>query len=907
MKFKEYFRFGSIRALFILAIGSLILAVSLPLFLSGKHLLENIIHDLGTEILQEKLTALLAPVDLRYDKLQRVGLEDSVIHRNEIRETALEELHAILYKQTGTVFVIGQEGDIILSKVFNNRDSLAFRAFLTALGTSKDGTVAYKATTEHHYAVFRYYQPWQSYVGLTILNDELFAPYLLFKKINTIVLIAGLLIAVFFAYIIQRLIIFPIIALTAYATSVSKGAPHTDIPGHYFFELDLLKKDITSMVSSLHQKIEEAAQQIEIIKDREKKLGSALNELQQSEERYREIFDAPSDAIFIHDGKTGKIVDVNLATTRMYGYSHTECLRLDISSFSSNKPPFTQVEADKHIVAAQNYGPQLFQWHARKKDGSLFWVEVSLRFISIRSEPHVIAVVRDIDARKIAEKALATEKERLAVTLRSIGDGVITTDTESRIILINKVAEKLTGWSQKDAAGRPLLDILKIINTKNGTPCANPVEVMLDSGSITELAKHTLLIARDGMHRNISDSCAPIFDAQNRIIGAVLVFRDVTEKLRMEEELLKIKKLESVGVLAAGIAHDFNNILAAILGNLDLTRLKLGPDHAAAPLIEEAEKASLRAKGLTQQLLTFSRGGAPVRKTSSIATVIRDSSAFVLRGSELTCDYDIPENLWLVEIDEGQIGQVIQNIILNARQATPGSGRITITCRNTQEMFNEQGSDHGQFVSIAISDTGKGIPKEVIDKIFDPYFTTKHDGTGLGLAVCHSIVKKHDGRIEVASAPGKGTTFTILLPVSHKDTVEQVTTAPPEESGKKARVLIMDDEKMVREIAGRMLSHLGHDVVGTEDGHQAIEAYQQAINEGRRFDLVLMDLTIPGGMGGKEAVTEIRNIDPDAKVIVSSGYANDPVMSNYQEYGFSGVIAKPFMMDELNRIIAKLL
>jgi PAS domain S-box-containing protein len=528
---------------------------------------------------------------------------------------------------------------------------------------------------------------------------------------------------------------------------------------------------------------------------------------------------------------------------------------------------------------------------------------VSLRCTAFNSQQYIIAVVRDISARKEAEDALAAEKERLAVTLRSIGDGVITTDTAGRVMLLNAVAETLTGWRQHEAVGRPLPEIFHIINEKTGAICANPVDKVIATGASVELANHTALIARDGTGRSIADSGAPIMDKDGGIIGMVLVFRDVTEKQRTDQELLKIKKLESVGVLAAGIAHDFNNILAAILGNLDMARTLLEPGQEVTTLIEEAEAASLRARDLTQQLLTFARGGAPVRQAASIAGVIKDSTAFVLRGSEVDSVFDIPDDLWLVDIDAGQMSQVIQNIIINARQAMPEGGKVTITCRNIREYGSGNASDQGRFVAIAISNPGTPIPEHLLETIFDPYFTTKSDGSGLGLAVCHSIITKHDGRIEVSSVPGHETTFTILLPASQKATVAAKQVEKPASAPAPGRILIMDDEEMIRNISKKMLRRLGHEVDTVEGGRQAIKAYRQAMAAGRCYDLVIMDLTIPGGMGGKEAATELLALDPNASLLVSSGYSNDPVMADFAAYGFAGVIAKPFLMEDLSRTV----
>ena len=514
----------------------------------------------------------------------------------------------------------------------------------------------------------------------------------------------------------------------------------------------------------------------------------------------------------------------------------------------------------------------------------------------------------EIQARIRAEQELTAEKERLAVTLRSIGDGVITTDLQGNITLLNRVAEELTGWSQDEALGRPLTEVFNIINEKIGQPCDNPVRQVLEYGHTADLDNNTVLIARDGTRRNIADSAAPILDPHSEIIGIVLVFRDITAELKMEEEALRAEKLQSIGVLAGGIAHDFNNILAAILGNINLSSHLLEPESKPYRLLKAAEKACIRARDLARQLLTFAKGGEPVRQTACIADVIRDSAEFVLRGSKVACHYDIPGDLWPVDIDTGQISQVIQNLILNAIHAMPQGGDIHISCANIDDITRESilHLPRVKYVKITIKDTGTGIPEEFLDKIFDPYFTTKQQGSGLGLAISHSIITKHNGHISVQSVQGKGTTFTIYLPAATR----QEGQAEKEDDGLhggSGRIMVMDDEEMLLEVAGQMLTHLGYDVILVRDGAEAVKKYKELHGTDRAVDAVIMDITIPGGMGAKEAVVEILAIDPDAKIIVTSGYSNDPIMARFREYGFCAAIAKPFDLSELGRTISNLL
>ncbi|HIJ77879.1 MAG: ATP-binding protein [Desulfobulbaceae bacterium] len=514
----------------------------------------------------------------------------------------------------------------------------------------------------------------------------------------------------------------------------------------------------------------------------------------------------------------------------------------------------------------------------------------------------------EMHERNLAEQALAAEKERLSITLRSIGDGVITTDTDYKVLTINKVAERLTGWNQEAATGKPVDTVCQIIDQQNNSPCDNPVKKAIATGMIIDTEKDTILIANDGSQKKIAQSAAPICNEKSRIIGAVLVFRDVTEKSKLEEELLKAKKIESIGVLAGGIAHDFNNILTAIMGNISLATRLADRNNQIYDLLTAAGKAGVRAKDLIQQLLTFSKGGDPVKKIASITEIISDSADFILHGSNARCEYHFQDDLWPLEIDKGQISQVIQNIILNANQAMPKGGNIKISCEN---YHHTQGDAlpllHDKYVRIKISDQGVGIPKELLDKIFDPYFTTKEKGDGLGLAITHSIVNKHGGHIMVDSQPGQGTTFTIYLAASG----EKIKAAPlvvnlPQSKGQE-KILVMDDEAIVRDVAHDILDFLGYQVEFANDGQEALELYRGSLEKGTPFDIVIMDLTIPGGMGGKETMEKLLKIDPQVKAIVTSGYSNDPIMANYKDYGFKGVLNKPFQVKDLGDEIHQIL
>lgn len=632
-----------------------------------------------------------------------------------------------------------------------------------------------------------------------------------------------------------------------------------------------------------------------------KKAEKALHE---SEELYRSLVENIDLGITLIDSEHN-VVMANAAQGKL--------LRRPPLSFYGKKC-FEEFEKRQHICphcpgvkAMQDGSPRETITEGMRDDGSKLTVNIKAFpvFDKDGGNKGFIEVVEDISERLQTQHNLVAEKERLAVTLRSIGDGVITADMDGNIVLLNKVAENLTGWSSAEAQGLPIEKVFHIINEKTRKPCENPVEKVLNTGQIIALANHTVLITKDGRELSIADSGAPIRDSESRIIGVVLVFRDVTEQLKTEKELLKIKKLESVGILAGGIAHDFNNILAAILGNINLALFDKELQANTRNLLSEAEKASLRAKDLTQQLLTFAKGGDPVRETSSLKNVIQESANFVLHGDKVACEYHIPDNLWLADIDKGQISQVIQNIVINARHAMPGGGTIVISCENLPAVSKKQlpHAKEGRYIKITILDSGIGIADNLIDKIFDPYFSTKHEGSGLGLAICQSIINKHDGDILVESSPSKGTTFTIYLPASDKPRQQprlepQIATAAAQN-----RILVMDDDEMVRNICRAMLGKMGHEVLLARDGREAIDLFKEAKQTGAPIDLVIMDLTIPGGMGGKEAAIELLKFDASAKIVISSGYSNDPTMANYQAHGFFAAIVKPFLLKDLSSVI----
>jgi PAS domain S-box-containing protein len=517
----------------------------------------------------------------------------------------------------------------------------------------------------------------------------------------------------------------------------------------------------------------------------------------------------------------------------------------------------------------------------------------------------VANVIAGAWARAQAAAALEAEKERLAVTLRSIGDGVIATDIDGRVVLLNAVAETMTGWAQAEAVGRPVEDVFRLVHGRTRAPLVNPVSRALSTRHAVGPTNYSRLLALDGTERLVAESAAPIRDAEGRTLGVVLVFRDETEKERIDAELQRSGTLESLGVFAGGIAHDFNNILTGILANLSLARLRPGNAEKNQSLLAEAERATLRARELTQQLLTFAKGGTPIRKQASIEEIVRESASFVLSGSSVRPCFDTETPIWTVEVDPGQMSQVVQNLVINAQQAMPAGGRVDLVLRNILLADPVVPLDPGPYVRIDVVDTGDGIAPEHLSQVFLPFFTTRRRGSGLGLATAYSIVKKHDGHITVASVLGEGTRFSVYLPASEAPPGRPADPTGLAPVGGSGRVLVMDDEEIVRSTLGMLLQALGYQVTETEDGDQAIDAWRRAMAEGDPYACVIMDLTVPGGMGGLPAIREILAIDPAARGIVSSGYSENPVMSDYSTYGFTDVLTKPYTLGEIAEVLGR--
>ncbi len=646
-----------------------------------------------------------------------------------------------------------------------------------------------------------------------------------------------------------------------------------------------------------------------------------IKKLDSAEIRIRSVIDNILDGMITVDA-SGTICSMNPAARRMFGYVDAEFAG---HSFSQLVPRCFDREVAGAVLPceweelAQRTGGITLAL-AESRHRIIFPVELSLSEMIVDREQLYVAMIRDVTERKRFEEELAAERNSLAVTLGSIGDGVITIDAEARVVITNTACAALTGWSTAEAAGQQLATIFDIdgggLPAKRRTQPSeyrSPAEAVLCG-----TPERATLTARDGTKRTIEQTAAPIYDSRKTLTGVVLVFRDITNRLRDEAERRKAESLEQLGLLAGGIAHDFNNLLTAIIGNISLVSLLMRADDSLRPRLNDAQNASHRARDLAQQLLTFARGGAPIKQTASASKLIQDTVSFSLRGTQSRSEITIEPELWPAEFDSGQISQVVANLVVNADQAMPDGGTLRVSCENFTAVAGMPNLPHnlepGDYIRIKITDEGVGIPEKCIKSIFDPYFTTKPKGNGLGLATTYSIVKNHGGLITVESELQVGSTFTVYLPAAPVEanfvplaltTVEE--EKKDEEVHGSGRVLVVDDEEAIRMLVDFTLSRLGYEVAQAESSLMGIDLYRQALHAGRRFDLVILDLTLPGGMGGKDVLKALLEIDPTVNAIVSSGYATDATMSRYEDLGFRGVIAKPYEAAALGRKVHEMI
>jgi PAS domain S-box-containing protein len=677
-----------------------------------------------------------------------------------------------------------------------------------------------------------------------------------------------------------------------------------------------------------------------------KQIKSIVKEV---EERYRAVFEQATDSIVIVDGDTGEIVEFNNHAHENLGYTREEFEKLKISDIDAIE---SSDDVIKHTEEIMREGINIFETRHKTKDGKIRDVQVIAKVLSISGKNLISSVWRDITDRKRAEEELnklnqslersvvertaeltkTSEKLKLEVAERKLAEKLIETSRDylqklndslgaviftvripERVIeYVNCTVESVFGYKPDECIGKKTKILYPAVEEYHGF--GRSMETAIKEGR-NELREEGLFKRKNGEIFPCEVTTTFIMENE-KIVRVISILHDITERKKMEEELAKIQRLESLGILAGGIAHDFNNSLQGILSIITLARTYASPQDEIYGKLQEAEKAVLQSSNLPKQLLTFSKGGDPVRQTVSLSKLLKNSTILTLSGSNVKCDLGIPVGLWPVEVDSGQINQVMNNIIINSIQSMPEGGKIKVWAENVNVSVNDSlPLQEGRYVKITIKDQGTGIPQEHLEKIFDPYFTSKEKGSGLGLSISYSIINKHDGHIAVDSETGVGTTFYVYLPASQK----YVSVEPEQRDARevvakevslmgKGKILIMDDEAIISLAVAHNLKKLKYEVKTASNGAEAIELYKRAMESGEPFDAVIMDLTIPGGMGGEEAIKKLLEIDSEVRAIVASGYCNHPVMSDFEEYGFSEVIEKPYeiseLVEKLNRVMS---
>ena len=870
---------------------------------------------------------VIAAASYREEFLEQVNI-------NDFRDL----ISPMKFGKSGYAFVIDISGTVILhpklsGNFYDVRDADG-KFFVREMCEKKNGTIIYSwknpddSSPRKKLTVFRYIPEYNWIVASSSYYDEFLKPL---HELRNIILITALTVILFLFPLtiwLSSLITHQLTTLVKGFADGSSGNLSVRIKTDSRDEIGVLTGYFNSFMekletynSSLHNEIlekDKTAEQLEI---------------------FRKFAEASGQGFFMTDMQ-GIITYVNPAMCSIIGYKSPDDL-LGSNIFSYFESDFNDRLFSEIFPALKQYDTWMGELVIKTAQGGIIDVIQNVFLIRDNSGHSQLfaTVITDITERKQSENIihaqneriqdqliemeiinqelvktherlvetnidLSREKELLATTLRSIADGVITTNRDGHITLMNHTAETITGVVMDDVSGKHITTILELINEKNGEVYINPVTEALETGKISTPRGDPVLIDDKGSIKYVLATAAPIFDMDRTLAGAVLVIRDDTERHTMEKELVKSMKIESLGIFAGGLAHDFNNLLTSIMGNISLAGHLAKDDDKLSAILNDALNASLSARELTQQLLTFSRGGEPVISVESLGELLVRAIDFIMSGSGVRVLYDIPDDLWNVMIDRGQINQVVYNIALNARQAMPFSGVFSCMARNFEFSTGELPLVDGDYVKIDFADNGPGIPAEIIKNIFDPFFSTREKGSGLGLAIAYSVMHKHGGHISLESRLGAGSTFTIYIPAS----MENLTISPDKPIVKdfgKGRILLMDDDKAVADIAVRMLNHLGFEADWARDGAEALKLYSMADENGHPYRAVIMDLTVPGGMGGREAVGLLRENYPSAIVFVSSGYSNDPVMASYSEYGFDGVLSKPYLFEDLSEILLR--
>ena len=635
------------------------------------------------------------------------------------------------------------------------------------------------------------------------------------------------------------------------------------------------------------------------------RLYDLVEKLKGSEQQQSDLLNNTSSVIYMKD-LDGKYLFINRRYEDLFNVTNQDIMgKKDHDLFPQEMADAFRAH-DLKVLSSDTI--MEFEETVPQDDGEHIYISVKFPLRKYSGEIYAVCgISTDITLRKQSEKELLSSKKQLQISLHASNIGLWSWNLQTNEVDFSPEWKAQIGFEDDEIANR-YEEWESRLHPADRKRVLSDLKDYMD-GKKNEYAVEFWLRHKNGSYRRIFSRGEKLDDVSGETDYMMGCHIDITERKQMEEELLKAQKLESIGVLAGGIAHDFNNLLTAIINNLYLIKnhASSGNQEKMYERIEAAHSASVRAQGLTYQLLTFAKGGMPIKGLIDIRELVGESVSITLRGSNVICENLIPSDAWHIEADAGQISQAVNNILINADQAMPDGGTIVISCENSIiKVDNNLRLKEGRYIKLSIRDNGSGISDEDMSRIFDPYFTTKVNGNGLGLSTSYAIIKKHDGNIFVESKPGAGSVFNIYLP-ANREKVSIKYISEEETVAGAGRIVIMDDDVLVRESLGEILTAIGYIVDFASNGKEVIDIYKNAKESNDPVDAVIMDLTIPGGMGGKETISELIKIDPNVKAVVSSGYSNDPVMADFRKFGFSGVLKKPYKdITELSRLLSEL-
>lgn len=643
------------------------------------------------------------------------------------------------------------------------------------------------------------------------------------------------------------------------------------------------------------------------LRQRQKELEQELSVAQEDLNKVTGIVESEIVGCYIRDLK-GNILYANEKFLSLVGRKREEV----IGGRMLDMIPPQEVEYVAGIMRETNTCGRVnfAQFRFLRGDGTPVSIR-GLGFVLKKQRPvQVLALCWEVEEDVFTAEQIKAFLEPIRQILDCMGDGLIVTDERGYIVLINLWAQEMTGWGEREALGRRLEDVYCLAEPSQGTPIKRSLEDIAEGVDPGHGDSYVMLIQRSGNRVPIFESATAMRDGEDRCVAGVVIFRDATSFVRHQQELLRLEKLETLSLVASGIAHDFNNLLGAILANIGFIKTfcaRYENDEELKRKLEQIEKAGMRGRELVHKLMLFAKKREGKKEAISLERLLEENIRFLLAGTHIEVEMEIEEGLCPIWGDRIQMEQVFQNLVLNAREAMGDKGRLVIRASRFP-CSREKGLPlrrEGAYAKVEIIDSGCGICEDVIPRIFDPYFTTKSGGTGLGLALTYQIVKAHGGHIEVFSRAGEGATFVVYLPCAEVPPSLEIEHKEPALDFSGKSILFLDDDALLREMMGEIIRHLGGEVDVFEDASIAISSYLERLSSGKPYALSILDISLPGPRSGWDVGREILEKDPSASIVISTGYRGEDIKERCLKYGFKGILFKPFTFTELVKSLAK--